>query len=78
VNNRDEQRLEAAEMSFLRPLLGYTKLDHQRNINIREQLKVQSTVEVIQTYQKNWAEHAKRMRDERLPDLALQYQPVEK
>jgi hypothetical protein len=43
-----------------------------------EWLKVQSTVEEIQTYQKNWKEHIKRMQDDRLPKLAIKYQPVGK
>jgi hypothetical protein len=30
MNKRDTQRLEAAQMRFLRPLLGYTRLDRQR------------------------------------------------
>jgi hypothetical protein len=47
-------------MRLLRPLVAYTKLDHQRNVNTREQLIVQSTVEGILTYQKNWKEHGKK------------------
>jgi hypothetical protein len=31
VNKRDAQKLEAAQMRFLRPLLGFTRLDHQKN-----------------------------------------------
>jgi len=65
-------------MRFLRSLLGYTKLDRQRNVDIRERLKVQSIVEEIQTYQKNWKEHVERMQDGRFPKLALKYQPVGK
>jgi hypothetical protein len=40
-------------MQFLRPLLGYTKSDHQRNVDIRKKLEVQSIAERIQTYQKS-------------------------
>jgi hypothetical protein len=58
-------------MTFLRQLLGYTKLDHQRNVNIRERLKVQNIVKEIQTYHKNWKEHVERMQDGRFPKLAL-------
>jgi hypothetical protein len=47
LNKRDEQRLEATQMRFLRQLLGYTKLGRQRNVDIRERLKVQSVVEEI-------------------------------
>jgi hypothetical protein len=52
LNKRDKQRLEAAQMRFVRPLLGYTKLDRQRFVDIRERLRVQSIVEEIQTYQR--------------------------
>jgi hypothetical protein len=36
INKRDAQKLEAAQMRFLRPLLGFTRLDHQRNSDIRQ------------------------------------------
>jgi hypothetical protein len=49
LNKRGKQRLEATTMRFVRPLLGYTKLDRQRNVEIRERLRVQSIVEEIQT-----------------------------
>jgi hypothetical protein len=64
-------RLEAAQMRFLRPLLGYAKLDRQRNVGIRERLRVQSVVEEIQTYQRKWKEHVERMQAERQPKLPL-------
>jgi hypothetical protein len=66
LNKIEKQCLVAAQMRFLRPLLGYTKLYHQRNVNIREQLEVQSIAEEIQTYQKNWKKHTERikMRDD--------------
>jgi hypothetical protein len=35
LKKRDEQRLEAAQMKFLRPLLGLTKLDKEKNQSIR-------------------------------------------
>jgi hypothetical protein len=36
VKKRKEQRLEAAQMIFLRHLLGITKLDKEKNQCIRE------------------------------------------
>jgi hypothetical protein len=36
LNNGDKQRLEAVQMNFLRPLLGFTKLEYQRNAEIRK------------------------------------------
>jgi hypothetical protein len=36
LKKREEQRLEAAQMKFLRRLLGITKLDKEKNQCIRE------------------------------------------
>jgi hypothetical protein len=36
LRKRDEQRLEAAQMKFLRPLLGITKLDKEKTPSIRK------------------------------------------
>ena len=38
LNRRDEQRLEASQMKFLRQLLRITKLHRERNETIRENL----------------------------------------
>jgi hypothetical protein len=78
LNKIEKQHLEATQMRFLRPLLGYTKLYLQRNFDIREKLEVQKIVKEIQTFQKNWKKHVERMQDEELPQLALKYQPVGK
>jgi hypothetical protein len=37
-------KLEAAQMKFLRHLLGIAKLDRERNKSVREKLVVQNTV----------------------------------
>jgi hypothetical protein len=75
MNKRDTQRLEAAQMRFLRPLLGYTRLDRQRNEGIRKTYKVTNTVKEIQHYQKDWKRHLQRMDKGRLPQLALRCRP---
>jgi hypothetical protein len=51
LKKRDEQRLEAAQMKFLRHLLGSTKLDRERNQSVREKLGVQNIVLQIKQYQ---------------------------
>ena len=38
LRKRDIQRLEAAQMKFLRHLLGITKLDKEKNTSIRKKL----------------------------------------
>jgi hypothetical protein len=46
-------RLEATQMKFLRPLLGLTRLDTNRNTEIRVQLNVINIVQEIEDYKKN-------------------------
>jgi hypothetical protein len=53
TNKKEAQKLEAAQMRFLRPLFGLTKLDRQRNPDIRNRLRVDNAVEDIKLYQKN-------------------------
>ena len=48
----EEQRLEAAQMKFLRHLLGITKLDKEKNHCIREKTGAQNIVQEIKQYQK--------------------------
>jgi hypothetical protein len=43
-------KLEAAQMRFLKPLSGFTRLDHQRNADIREKFQVLNIVEEIRKY----------------------------
>jgi len=52
LRKREEQRLEAAQMKFLRYLLGITKLDKEKNQCIKEKTKAENTVKEIKQYQK--------------------------
>jgi hypothetical protein len=71
LKKRDEQRLEAAQMKFLRHLLGITKLDWDRNQSVREKLGMQNTVLEIKQYQREWLQHVERMGTDRIPKQAL-------
>jgi hypothetical protein len=73
LKKREEQRLEAAQMKFLRNLLGITKLDKEKNQSIREKLRVQNTVKEIKQYQLKWLQHVQRMDTNRIPKQALRY-----
>jgi hypothetical protein len=39
LNNGDNQRLEAVQINFLRPLPGFTKLDDQGNVKMLKHCK---------------------------------------
>ena len=54
LKKREEQRLEAAKMKFLRHLLGITKLHKEKNQCIRQKTGVQNIVKEIKQYQKKW------------------------
>ena len=73
LKKREEERLEAAQMKFLRHLLGITKLDKEENQCIRQKTGAQNTVKEIKQYQEKWPQHVQRMDTNRLPKQALQY-----
>ena len=50
---REEQRLEAAQIKLFRHLLGITKLDKEKNQCIREKTGAQNIVKEIKQYQKS-------------------------
>ena len=55
---REERCLEAAQMKFLRHLLGITKLDKEKYQCIREKKTgAQNIVKEIKQYQKKWLQH---------------------
>ena len=67
LKKRDEQRLEAAQMKFLRHLLGITKLDKEKYQSIRKKTGAQNIVQEIKQYQQKWLQHIQRMGTNRLP-----------
>ena len=70
-----KKREEAAQMKFLRHLLGITKLDKEKNHCIREKTGAQNIVKKIKQYQEKWLQHVQRMDTNRLPIQTLQYKP---
>ena len=72
---REEQRLEAAQMKFLRHLLGITKLDKEKNRCIRGKTGAENIIKEIKQYQEKWLQHIQRMDTNRIPKQALQYKP---
>jgi len=51
LKKSEEQRLEAAQIKFLRHLLGITKLDKEKSQCIREKRGAQNIVKEIKQYQ---------------------------
>ena len=72
---KEGQRLEAAQMKFLRHLLGITKLDKEKNQCIRKRTGAKNIVKEIKQYQEKGIQHVQRMDTNILPKQALQYRP---
>jgi hypothetical protein len=72
LNARDESRIQASEMRFLRSVKGCTGEHKLRNEEIREELRTYNISEKIQDYQDRWKE---RMENGRFPREALHYLP---
>jgi hypothetical protein len=75
LKKRDDQRLEVAQMKFLRHLLGISELDRERNQSVREKLGVQNIVLEIKQHQREWLQHVERTDTDRIPKQALRYRP---
>jgi len=75
TTQRDMTRLEAAEMRFLRSVMGYTRLDKIRSDDIRKELEISGTQGVRLKYKQNWINHLERMDNARLPKYVLNYKP---
>jgi hypothetical protein len=73
LKKREEQRLEAAQMKFLRHLLGITKLDKEKNQCIRKKTGTEYIVKEIKQYQEKCLQHIQRMDTNRIPKQAVQY-----
>jgi hypothetical protein len=73
LKNREEQHLKAAQMKFLRHLLGITKGDKEKNQCIREKREAQKIAKEIKQDQVKWLQHEQRMDTNRIPKQALQY-----
>ena len=52
LKKREEQRLEATQMKFLKHLLGITKPDKEKNQCIRGKTGAENIVKEIKQYQK--------------------------
>ncbi|KAI5734314.1 hypothetical protein M8J77_004982 [Diaphorina citri] len=67
MRKKDNTRMQAAEMKFLRSMVGKTRRDRIRNIDIRKMVDIESLEEKMRERRLKWYGHVMRMNDERLP-----------
>ena len=76
LKKREEQRLEAAQMKFLRRLFGITKLDKEKKKPMYQgKTGAENIVKEMKQYQEKWLQHIQRMDTNRIPKQTLQYKP---
>jgi hypothetical protein len=75
TTKRDMNRLEPAEMRFLRSVKGYTRLDKIRSEVIRKEIEIYGIQDVRSKHEQNWINHLERMDDTSFPKHALNYKP---
>jgi hypothetical protein len=69
---RQESKLQADEMKFLRRIVGKTRRQERiRNIYIRGELKMEEIQNQIEGSRLRWFGHVKRMDEHRIPNRLL-------
>jgi hypothetical protein len=67
LTRKKKNRIQAAEMRFLRSMMGVTRQDRLTNEAIRKTLNVNSLNDTISTYRDNWFNHIRRMDHSHFP-----------
>ena len=73
-----KSRIQATEMRVLRLIYGVTRRDRIRNTNIRQTLKVESVLTIIERNQLRWYGHVQRMPDTRDTKRIHKWKPKRK
>lgn len=76
VTKKQESKIQASEMKFLRQVKGCTRQDRIRNEEIRGELDIYNMNQRLKNYKQQWWEHIERMDDTRLPKIIRQYKPL--
>ncbi|KAJ4433601.1 hypothetical protein ANN_15911 [Periplaneta americana] len=75
LKKKDESRITANEMKFMRYTAGYTKWDHKRNEDVMEELQLEPVITHVKHYRNNWINHLHRMLRDRISKVMLHYRP---
>uniref|UniRef100_A0A8D9F0W9 Endonuclease-reverse transcriptase n=2 Tax=Cacopsylla melanoneura TaxID=428564 RepID=A0A8D9F0W9_9HEMI len=76
---KDESRIQASEMKFIRSIVGKTRRDRIRNEEIRRSVDVEKLQDKIERSRLKWYGHMQRMSEERIPKNVFkqQIEPIE-
>ena len=71
LTERTRSRVQAAEMRFLRRIVGVSRMDHISNTRIREAIGVEQLLLQVEKSQLKWLGHLYRMQPTRLAKQAF-------
>ena len=71
-----ERKISAAEMKFLRSVQDYSLLDKEQNVEVRQELGIQSSDGATKEYRRGLCEHLNCMSPTKLQVAVLTYQPI--
>ena len=74
LTKRQENRIQASEMKFLRSMLGKTRMDKVRNENVRNEIGVEKHNDRMEKNKLRWFGHVKRMEEGRIPKRTMETQ----
>jgi hypothetical protein len=75
LRKRDWNRIQAAEIKYLRTVKGCTRLDQIRNEDIRNELGISPLNEKIIEYRNKWKARLQKMEHTRISLQTYKYQP---
>jgi hypothetical protein len=75
VMKRGWNRIQAAEIKYLRTVKGCTKIHQLRNEEIRNELGIPPLYDKITEYRDKWKIHLQRIEQTRIPLQAYKYRP---
>jgi ribosomal protein L20 len=64
---KDKDKIQAAEMRFLRTVKGCTRVDRIRNVDIRAELNIYNINNTLEENKENWKQHIDRLTETRIP-----------
>ena len=78
LTERLKSKLQAAEMKVLRLIMGVTKFDHKKNVDIRAALGIEPLVLTLEKNMLRWYGHLHRRGPESRAKELMDWKPTEK
>ena len=78
IPNREINKILATEMDVLRRSARKSRLERITNEHIKEMMEVKEDPDIIERKRLQWYGHVKRMQEERLPKLIMEWIPEER